>query len=155
MGCHDALDGGSRAEVRSPCPGAVTMRLPRHVPKTKRSQPRLDLDTSRELRNDKAKFYRAIGAKLFLVQKGWIKLLLKASLAFNRDDYYDQMVGSMRAAGALELQSPAFGGSAPFGEAMFVIWMGGLLSILKGFFGAHQLPWFWSASVTWERVVTM
>ena len=93
----------------------------RHVPKTKRNQPRLDLDTGRELRNDKAKFYRAIGAKLFLVQKGWIKLLLKASLAFNRDDYYDRMVGSMRAAGALELQSPAFGGSAPFGEAMFVI----------------------------------
>ena len=35
----------------------------RHVPKTKRSQPRLDLDTGRELWNDKAKFDRAIGAK--------------------------------------------------------------------------------------------
>ncbi|CAE7632903.1 unnamed protein product [Symbiodinium sp. CCMP2592] len=85
----------------------------RRLASTKRTCKPLDPLTGKEITDaNSISFRRAIGAKLFLVQGGWLRLLHKASLQLERTYFFDHTVGLMRSSALLLYSSPIMGGSA-------------------------------------------
>ena len=85
----------------------------RRLPANKRKCKPLDPLTGKEIADaTPISFRRAIGAKLFLVQGGWLRLLHRASLQLERTYFFDHTVGLMRSTALLQYSSPIMGGSA-------------------------------------------
>ena len=84
----------------------------RRIPRNKKIRCPIDLSTGKATLQEDVKFFHPIGSKLFLVQKGWLRLVQKVSLEHDREGYWDWIMSLMRTVGALRLHQPFVAGSA-------------------------------------------
>ena len=84
----------------------------RCIPRNKKTRCPIDLDTGKATLQEDVKFFHPIGSKLFLVQKGWLRLVQKVSLEHDREGHWDWIISLMRTVGALRLHQPFVAGSA-------------------------------------------
>jgi hypothetical protein len=80
--------------------------------------------------------HKPIGAKLFLIQKGFAKVLLRLSRSYKPQIYFDVLLGSLRLARCLKNSVPACGGSARH----FSLVDGGRMQNAEGACHAHLRP---------------